>query len=73
MEQYAYIRVSTKEQNIDRQLLALEQYHIPGNSSGSGRPKASRQPEQKEKSSEGNVSLCRKTSNKSVTAAGKRK
>ena len=28
MEQYAYIRVSTKEQNIDRQLLALEQYHI---------------------------------------------
>ncbi len=29
MEQYAYIRVSTKEQNIDRQLLALEQYHIP--------------------------------------------
>lgn len=29
MEQYAYIRVSTKEQNIDRQLLALEQYRIP--------------------------------------------
>lgn len=29
MEQYAYIRVSTKEQNIDRQLLALEQYNIP--------------------------------------------
>lgn len=29
MEQYAYIRVSTKEQNIDRQLLALEKYHIP--------------------------------------------
>lgn len=29
MEQYAYIRVSTKEQNIDRQLLALESYHIP--------------------------------------------
>ena len=29
MEQYAYIRVSTKEQNIDRQLLALEQYQIP--------------------------------------------
>ena len=26
MEQYAYIRVSTKEQNIDRQLLALEKY-----------------------------------------------
>lgn len=29
MEQYAYIRVSTKEQNVDRQLLALEPYHIP--------------------------------------------
>lgn len=29
MEQYAYIRVSTKEQNTDRQLLALETYHIP--------------------------------------------
>ena len=29
MEQYAYIRVSTKEQNIDRQILALEPYHIP--------------------------------------------
>ena len=29
MEQYAYIRVSTKEQNIDRQILALEEYHIP--------------------------------------------
>lgn len=29
MEQYAYIRVSTKEQNTDRQLLALEPYHIP--------------------------------------------
>lgn len=29
MEQYAYIRVSTKEQNIDRQLLALEPYNIP--------------------------------------------
>ena len=28
MEQYAYIRVSTKEQNIDRQVLALEPYHI---------------------------------------------
>ena len=27
--QYAYIRVSTKEQNIDRQMLALEPYHIP--------------------------------------------
>lgn len=24
MEQYAYIRVSTKEQNTDRQLLALD-------------------------------------------------
>ena len=29
MEQYAYIRVSTKEQNIDRQILALEPHHIP--------------------------------------------
>lgn len=29
MEQYAYIRVSTKEQNIDRQILALEPYQIP--------------------------------------------
>ena len=29
MEQDGYIRVSTKEQNIDRQILALEEYHIP--------------------------------------------
>lgn len=29
MKQYAYIRVSTKEQNIDRQILALKAYHIP--------------------------------------------
>ena len=29
MEQYGYIRVSTKDQNIDRQILALEEYHIP--------------------------------------------
>lgn len=29
MKQYAYIRVSTKEQNVDRQLLALKPYHIP--------------------------------------------
>ena len=29
MEQYAYIRVSTKEQNIDRQIQALESYQIP--------------------------------------------
>lgn len=29
MEQYAYIRVSTKEQNIDRQIRALEPYNIP--------------------------------------------
>lgn len=29
MEKYAYIRVSTKEQNIDRQVLALESYRIP--------------------------------------------
>lgn len=28
MEQYAYIRVSTKEQNIDRQILALGPYKI---------------------------------------------
>ena len=28
MEQYAYIRVSTKEQNIDRQILALEPYMV---------------------------------------------
>lgn len=28
MEQYAYIRVSTKEQNIDRQRIALEPYHV---------------------------------------------
>ncbi len=28
MEQYAYIRVSTKEQNIDRQLLALKPFGI---------------------------------------------
>lgn len=28
-EQYAYIRVSTKEQNIARQLAALESFHIP--------------------------------------------
>ena len=29
MEQYAYIRVSTKEQNVERQIFALETYHIP--------------------------------------------
>lgn len=29
MEQFAYIRVSTKDQNTDRQLLALQPYHIP--------------------------------------------
>ncbi len=29
MANYAYIRVSTKEQNIDRQLAALEPYSIP--------------------------------------------
>lgn len=28
MEKYAYIRVSTKEQSIDRQILAIEPYHI---------------------------------------------
>lgn len=29
MKQYAYIRVSSKDQNIDRQLAALEPYQIP--------------------------------------------
>ena len=29
MNQFAYIRVSTKEQHTDRQLAALEPYHIP--------------------------------------------
>jgi len=29
MAEYAYIRVSTKEQNIERQLIALEPYNIP--------------------------------------------
>ena len=29
MTQYAYIRVSTKEQNIDRQMAALEPFHLP--------------------------------------------
>lgn len=29
MAKYAYVRVSTKEQNIDRQLVALEPYSIP--------------------------------------------
>lgn len=29
METYAYIRVSTKEQSIDRQLMALERFHLP--------------------------------------------
>lgn len=29
MKEYAYIRVSTKEQNVDRQLLALKPYNIP--------------------------------------------
>ncbi len=29
MKTYAYVRVSTKEQNLDRQLIALEGYHIP--------------------------------------------
>ena len=34
MEQYAYIRVSTKEQHIDRQIMALKPYSIsPKNSS----------------------------------------
>ena len=30
MEQFAYVRVSTKDQNIERQLMALEPYDIPG-------------------------------------------
>lgn len=29
MEEYAYIRVSTKEQNVDRQLIALSSFKIP--------------------------------------------
>lgn len=29
MKKYAYVRVSTKEQNIDRQLMALKPYDIP--------------------------------------------
>ena len=29
MANYAYVRVSTKEQNIDRQLVALEPFSIP--------------------------------------------
>ena len=29
MKQYAYIRVSSKDQNIDRQLSAIESFHIP--------------------------------------------
>ena len=29
MKTYAYIRVSTKEQNIDRQIMALEPYDVP--------------------------------------------
>jgi DNA invertase Pin-like site-specific DNA recombinase len=29
MADYAYVRVSTKEQNIDRQIMALEPYKIP--------------------------------------------
>lgn len=31
MKQYAYIRVSSRDQNVDRQLSALEPYHIPKN------------------------------------------
>lgn len=29
MQKYAYVRVSTKEQNIDRQLIAIQEYNIP--------------------------------------------
>lgn len=28
METYAYVRVSTKDQNLDRQLIAMEKFHI---------------------------------------------
>ena len=31
MKQDAYIRVSSKDQNVDRQLAALEPYHLPPN------------------------------------------
>lgn len=31
MKVYAYVRVSTKEQNIDRQIAALEPYEVPKN------------------------------------------
>lgn len=30
MNTYAYVRVSTKDQNVDRQLAALKPFHIPG-------------------------------------------
>lgn len=29
MKQYGYVRVSTKEQNEDRQLIALEPFQLP--------------------------------------------
>ena len=29
MAEYAYIRVSTRDQNVDRQLAALEPYKLP--------------------------------------------
>ena len=29
MDQYAYIRVSSKDQNVDRQLLALKPFNLP--------------------------------------------
>ena len=29
MAEYAYVRVSTRDQNIDRQLAALEPYRLP--------------------------------------------
>ena len=29
MKKYGYVRVSTKEQNTDRQLIALKEYGIP--------------------------------------------
>lgn len=29
MNQYAYLRVSSKDQNLDRQLAVLEPFHLP--------------------------------------------
>ena len=38
MKQDAYIRVSSKDQNVDRQLAALEPYHLPPNQIFCDRP-----------------------------------